>query len=129
MSRRDDQGGWQWREEVKLIVRNSPLNGFHYPLRSRCAELLVSGSQIIFLIDQKNSLQKRAEVIFFEDVHEFFPQQTRQVMKNLLELAWAPTSKVSLVGVFWFNQHFLTVHFCQDQATAMPVDRIWDPLS
>ena len=41
MSRRDDQGGWQWREEVKPIVRNSPLNGFHYPLRSRWAELLV----------------------------------------------------------------------------------------
>ena len=92
----------------------------------------LSGSQIIFLIDElitKNSLQKRADVIFFEDVHEFLPQQTRQVMKNLLELAWAPTSEVSLVGVFWFNQHFLTVHFCQDQATAMPVIRIWDPLS
>ena len=26
MSRRDDQGGWQWREEVKLIVRNSLLS-------------------------------------------------------------------------------------------------------
>src|SRR3989338_2210393 len=50
-------------------------------------------------------------MIFFEDVHEFLPQQTIQVMKNLLELAWVPTSKVSLVGVFWFNQHFLTVHF------------------